>query len=114
MSAVKAEYKHRGEAIDYAVASNGTALEAGEVVVIGALVGVCGCDIAPGETGSAHIEGVFAMPLKASTAISLGAAVYWDATNKEITTTTSGNTLAGHAVKAAASGDATVLVKINA
>lgn len=114
MSAVKATYSQRGESIDYSVAANGTALEANEIIVIGTLIGVCGCDIGKGETGSVHIEGVYAMPLKASTAVTIGAAVYWDATNKEITTTSTSNTLAGHAIAAAASGDDVVYVKINA
>ena len=113
MAAVTATYFQRGEAIDYPVASNGTALEAGEIIVVGTKIGVCGCDIAKGETGSVHVEGVFEMP-KASGAITIGAAVYWDATNKNITTTSSSNTLAGYAVAAAGADDTTVLVKINA
>lgn len=114
MAAVLATYVQRGEAIDYPVAAAGTKIEANEILVVGTKIGVAGCDIAPGETGSVHVEGVFAMPLKASTSVNLGAAVYWDATNKEITTTSTNNTLAGYAAAAAASGDETVLVKINA
>jgi len=108
-----AEYFQRGESLDYTNAGS-AAIDAGDVVVIGTKIGIAGCDIAVGDTGSVHVEGVFAMPLKASTTVAMGAAVYWDATNAEITTTSSSNTLAGYAAAAAASGDATILVKINA
>lgn len=107
-----ADYFQRGESLDY---TNGTSnkIEAGDVVVFGTKIGVAGCDIVPGAVGSIHVEGVFAFE-KATGAITAGAAVYWDATNGKITTTSTDNTLAGFAVAAAASGDATVLVKINA
>lgn len=108
-----ANYWQRGESLDY-TNSGSAKIEAGTVIVFGTRIGVAGCDILPGEIGSLHVEGVFEFPLAASTAVTAGAAVYWDATNSVITTTSTNNTLAGYAVKAAASGDATVLVKINA
>lgn len=108
-----AEYSHRGEALDYTNTSDAK-IEAGEVIVFGDRIGIAGCDIEIGATGSMHVIGVFEFPLAASTAVTAGAAVYWDATNSVITTTSTDNTIAGYAVKAAASGDATVLVKINA
>lgn len=107
-----AKYVQRGEALDFAN-SSGSKINAGDVVVLGTRIGVAGGDIANGETGAVHVVGVFEFP-KASGAITLGAAVYWDATNSKITTTSTSNTLAGFAVAAAASGDETVLVKINA
>lgn len=107
-----ADYFQRGESLDYTNGTNAK-IEAGDVVVFGTKIGVAGCDIAPGAVGSIHVEGVFAFA-KATGAITAGAAVYWDATNAKITTTSTDNTPAGYAVAAAASADATVLVKINA
>ena len=108
-----AEYFQRGEALDYTNAGSAK-IEAGDVIVLGTKIGVAGCDIAVGAVGSVHVEGVFRFAKKANTAITIGAAVYWDATNEEITTTSTSNTLAGYAAAAAASADETVLVKINA
>lgn len=107
-----AKYIQRGEALDFTNSSENK-INAGDVVVLGTRIGVAGSDIGAGELGVVHVIGVFEFP-KASGAITLGAAVYWDATNSKITTTSSSNTLAGFAVAAAASGDETVLVKINA
>lgn len=105
----KATYWHRGEAIDY---KNTTAnvIEAGDVIVIGTKIGVAGCDIAPNETGSAHMMGVFALP-KGSGAILPGALVKWDAA-----TGTAGTTGidAGYATFEAKASDPVVYVSINA
>ena len=108
----KATFWQRGEALDYRNTGNAI-IEANTIVVYGTKIGVVGCDIAPGESGALHVEGVFSLP-KASGAINAGAAVYWDATNNNITSTESGNTAAGFAAQAAAAGDTAVLVKINA
>lgn len=107
-----AEYLQRGETLDYTNAGSAK-IEAGDVIVLGTKIGVAGCDIAVGAVGSVHVEGVYKFA-KATDAITIGAAVYWDATNENITTTSTGNTLAGYAAAAAASADTTVLVKINA
>ena len=107
-----AEYSQRGEALDYTNAGSAK-IEAGDVIVLGTKIGVAGCGIAVGAAGSVYVEGVYKFA-KATDAITIGAAVYWDATNENITTTSTGNTLAGYAAAAAASADTTVLVKINA
>ena len=61
---MKAIYKQKGESLDYT--NNGTAaIEAGELVVIEKHVGVAGCPIKAGETGSLHVVGVFEVPCKA-------------------------------------------------
>lgn len=108
----KATYFQRGEALDY-TNSGATKIDAGTIILLGTKIAVAGCDIAAGDVGSVHVEGVFEMP-KATGAITVGAAVYWDATNSVVTTTSTNNTLAGYAVAAAASGDDTCFVKINA
>lgn len=104
-----ATYYQRGEAIDYVNSGNST-IEAGTVVVLGKKIGVAGCDIAAGATGSLHVEGVFEFP-KGSAAIDAGANVTWSGT--AMATTSSGD-VHGYAIAAAAASATTVLVKINA
>lgn len=91
----------------------GADVAAGDVVVIGVRIAVAATAIKSGATGSASVTGVFTLP-KATGALAQGAAVYWDATAKKVTATATSNTLAGYAFAAAASGDATIPVKINA
>lgn len=104
-----ADYVQDGDLIDY---TPGSAVAAGDVVVLNDLVTVAPRPIAANKLGAVAVEGVFALP-KASGAIGQGALVYWDATNGNVTTTSSGNKRAGKAAAAAASGDTTVRVLIN-
>jgi predicted RecA/RadA family phage recombinase len=83
----------------------------GDVVVAGSLVGVAVASAKDGEECEVSLTGVYELP-KATGSISQGAKVYFVAADKNFTTTASGNTLAGYAFKAAANGDATVLVKL--
>lgn len=108
---MKATYWQKGQSLDYTNGTNAI-IEANTVLVIGSLIGIAGTDIEPGETGSVHVEGVFQMPKKDAAAIAMGAAVYWNASDG-ITTTASGNTLAGYAAEASAEGAETILVKLN-
>lgn len=105
---MSAKYWQRGETLDFTATS---AVKNGDVVSLNTRVGVAGTDIAVGETGQVHVVGVFEFP-KATGAITLGAAVYYDGENKNITTTATSNVLAGYAVVAAGSADTTVLVKL--
>lgn len=89
-----------------AVITSGTAL------LIGTLLGVAVTSGGIGDVINFQTEGVFDLP-KAAGAITVGAAVYWDDTAKNITTTASGNTLIGKCWVAAAGGDATVSVKLS-
>lgn len=111
MSAVLASFWNKGERIDHVASAD---LAANEIVVIGKRIGVAGADIASGAKGALYVEGVFKMPKASSEAITAGAEVYWDATNKCITATSTDNTKAGFATEAAAAADEIVLVKINA
>lgn len=103
-----AKYWQKGEVLDYTASA---AVNNGEVVSLGTRIGVAGEDIAAGETGHLHVVGVFEME-KAAGAVTMGAALYYDATAKNITTTATSNTPAGYAAAPAASGDETVLVKL--
>lgn len=100
-----------GRVLDYA--NGGTARASGAVVVVGTLVGVCLSAIAANTTGSVQVCGVFTLPKLSTDTPAQGALVYWDTANSRITTTSSGNTLAGVAAVAAGSGETTVNVLLN-
>ena len=101
-----AKYWQKGEVLDYKASA---AVKNGEVVSLGTRIGVAGEDIAAGETGHLHVVGVFEMEKATG---DVGAALYYSATDKKITTTASGNVPAGYAAAPAASADETVLVKL--
>lgn len=103
-----AKYWQKGEVLDYTASA---AVKSGEVVSLTTRIGVAGEDIAAGETGHLHVVGVFEMD-KATGAVDMGAALYYDASAGNITTTASGNVPAGYAAAPAASADTTVLVKL--
>ena len=71
-----AQYWQRGESLDYENTGNEKILNE-DIVVIGAKIGVAGCDIAPGTTGSLHVEGVFAFE---ATGFTAGQYVKYDGT----------------------------------
>ncbi len=88
-----------------AVVLSGAALMVGDTAV------VAKTDAASGETCVGEAEGVFNLP-KAAGAISQGAKVYLSS-DGQISTTASGNKLAGKCWAAAANGDNSVDVKLN-
>ncbi|BDD88707.1 DUF2190 family protein [Desulfofustis limnaeus] len=90
----------------------GAAVAAGDVVAVGALVGVALGDIANGATGQVALDGVWELPKAAALEIDQGDLVYWDADDEAITKTSAGNTLAGAAFIGAAAAAATVRVKL--
>jgi predicted RecA/RadA family phage recombinase len=99
-----------GEVITYTATA---ATAAGAGVKIGSLIGVSLVNLAAGETGSVAIDGVWRLPKLASDNMTQGAPVYWDDTNKRLTLTASGNTLAGNVIEAAAASTTTVAIKLN-
>lgn len=110
------KYHQAGGNIDW-TNDTGSTVTSGSFVVIGGLLGIAHDDIADGDTGPVHIEGVWDLP-KGANAISLGAAVDFDVSADKIDvigTPASGDLVGcGVAVAAAGAGDSTVLVKINA
>lgn len=103
-----ATYVQRGEAIDY-VNSTEEIIPANTVVLLGKHIGVAGGDIAPGETGTLHMIGVFEITKKSGTTLAAGDnIVFAEGTGIDKATTD----VMGYAVKAAASGDATATVRI--
>lgn len=117
--ATNAEYLQRGEALDYTNATEDT-IQAGEIVTIGTHIGVAGCPIPPGKTGSLHVCGVFKIAKTGTAAIAMGQAVYFDGTgitnaadNGKTDTTKVSYTPAGYAAAPADASDTEILVKIS-
>lgn len=76
----------------------------GQAALIGSIFGVASVDVLSGVDAAFVTEGVFDLPKAASQAWTIGAKIYWDNTAKNLTTTSSGNTLVGVATKAVGSG----------
>jgi predicted RecA/RadA family phage recombinase len=88
------------------------ALVSGAGALVGVIFGVASAPAASGASVNLSRLGVFTLP-KATGAITQGAALYWDNTAKNLTTTSAGNTKVGAAITAQASGDATVQVLLS-
>jgi predicted RecA/RadA family phage recombinase len=86
---------------------------AGQGVLVGALFGVAAVDGAQNAVIEAATQGVFDLTKEPSLAISAGARVFWDNTNRRVTTTATGNFSIGIATGAALAADATVRVWLN-
>ncbi len=90
---------------------------AGEVVVLGELVGVAKLDIKAGDLGALHVTGVFDFPKAAGagSAIPAGSKVYWDATAEVATQddASGANKLIGKTIRDASDSDAEVWVRLS-
>jgi predicted RecA/RadA family phage recombinase len=100
---------HEGSAIDYTPA---VAKTAGDVVLLGDLLGIVRNDIPANRLGALAVEGVFEFPKQAGTALTTGQKVYWDATNLRVAGDPGVGRLVGRVTKDAASADTTVRVLI--
>ena len=105
------KYVMSGDVIDHVAPS---AIVSGQVLLIGLRIGVALANIASGATGAVRMLGIFTIAKLSTDAVAVGALLYWDNANSRLTTTASGNTLAGFATAAAGSGVTTVEVSINA
>jgi len=106
----QATFVQDGWSIDY---TPGADVAAGDVVVQGDLVGVAKLDILSGKLGALAVEGVYDFAKNTGVAYSVGAILYWDDTNNVVTATASGNKQLGKVVRAAASADTTVRLKLS-
>lgn len=104
-------FVQEGSVLDY---TPGAAVASGAVVLFGARVGIAVTDIPANVTGALRVKGVVELAKKGTDNVAQGALLYWDATNSQLTTTASGNTLAGYAAKAAGAGVTTVWLHLNA
>lgn len=100
-----------GDVLDY---TPGAAVASGAVVVIGARIGIAMTAIAAGDTGPLRVKGVVELAKLSTDVVGQGALLYWDADDFRLTTTASGNTLAGYAAKAAGNGATTAWLHLNA
>lgn len=100
-----------GETLDLTAPTGGVV--SGTGYLIGVMFVIAAITVAEGATFTGVTEGVFTLPKATGAAWTEGAAVYWDNTNKVVTTTASGNTKIGVAIAAAASGDTSGKVRLN-
>jgi predicted RecA/RadA family phage recombinase len=92
----------------------GSDVDLGDIIIQGDLVGIAGGDVQAGSAGKLWLTGIFNI-VKATgtgTSISAGTKIYWDATNKQASTTDSSGThkLLGKAIRDAGEGDRFVRV----
>jgi predicted RecA/RadA family phage recombinase len=106
----QAQFVHDGDYVDYKPSSN---VAAGDVIVQGDLVGVAKGDIAANKLGALAISGVFDFAKATNVAYTVGTILYWDDTNNVVTTTATGNKQIGKVVRAAATTDPTVRVRLS-
>ena len=103
-----ASYVQKGDVLDY---TPGTAVAAGDVVVIGSLVGVAPRPIAANALGSLAVEGVFSMPCATGATGAQGSSINWYATSGVAHAST--GVTAGKLAKDRAATDTTVDVILN-
>ena len=89
------------------------AVTSGQGALVGAIFGVAVKDVANGAAGEFVTEGVFSLAKAAGAAWTQGALLYWDNSNKNVTTTSSGNTKIGVATAPADSAATVGNVRLN-
>ncbi|GIK48501.1 MAG: hypothetical protein BroJett013_11980 [Alphaproteobacteria bacterium] len=95
------------------------AVDAGELVVSGAIVGVAAHDAENGATVSTHVEGVYDLAKVPAVVFTQGEIVYVPAVgggpvtdNSDADSNSGGTVKLGYAVKAAGAGQSTVRVRL--
>lgn len=105
----KAVYWSPGKALDFKNETDAV-IEAESVVAMAGMIGVAGCSILPGETGSVAVSGVFEIKKTDAEEIAIGTAVAFDGTG--ITAVAKDNTPAGYAAEKSPAGAAAIKVKL--
>lgn len=105
----QASYVQRGESIDF-TNSGSTDIKANDVVSLGTRIGIAGCDIPVGATGSVHVVGVYDLPASNTEAFTVGQAVYWNGT--VITANETDNVPAGWVVEPKTTAGTIARIKI--
>lgn len=88
-------------------------VSAGQGILVGALFGIAAVDGVQNAVIEAATQGVFDVTKQPALAITAGARVFWDDTNRRITTTATGNYQVGIATLAALAADTSVRVWLN-
>jgi predicted RecA/RadA family phage recombinase len=104
-----AQFVQDGKSIDYTPES---AVAAGEVKVIGDIIGIAKVAIPAGKKGSLAVEGVFDVAKATDEAITAGAKCFWNATASQATATASDYIYMGECITAAAETDTTVRIRL--
>lgn len=89
------------------------ARSSGQGALVGSLFGVAVGDVANGVDGEFVTRGVFDLTAAAATTATVGAKAYWDNTNKEVTATSTSNTLIGTFLVAKVADVTTARVRLN-
>lgn len=84
----------------------------GAGLLVGSIFAVAATTVLSGASVEGHVVGVFDLAKTGAQAATAGAKLYWDDATKLVTTTAGGNTFIGHAIVAAAGGDATVRTRL--
>ena len=100
-------YVQPGDSIAMAVPYAGGATS-GQGVLVGALFGVAAVDGAQNAVIECQTKGVFDIAKEPALAITAGSRLFWDNTNRRLTTTATGNFQVGLATVAALAADTTV------
>jgi len=100
-----------GRVIDFTLAAD---TNVGDVVPMGKICGVATVSGLAGDVIGVHTEGVYTVAATVVDAISVGDELFFDATTREVTTTSTGNARIGVAITAKSANSAgTVDVKLN-
>ncbi|RZL33762.1 MAG: DUF2190 family protein [Rubrivivax sp.] len=86
----------------------------GAGLLVGLIFGLATNAALSGADIETVLEGVFDVTALSTDVPAQGAALYWDNTNKRLTTTAGGNTKVGVAVKAKLNGELTARIRLNA
>lgn len=103
---------NKGETLTWTAPTGGVV--SGTAYLAGTILVVALATASAAESVAVATEGVHAIKKKSTDVVTFGARLYWNNTNKELTTSSTGNTLAGYAAAAAGNGDTSVWIKINA
>lgn len=103
-------YVQPGDTITFAAPY---ARSSGEAALLTAVFGVAVADVANGAEGEWVTVGVFDITALTTDTPAVGAKLYWDDTNKRLTTTSAGNTYVGTCLKAKANGETTARCRLN-
>lgn len=103
-------FKRKGETIDFIASANTLS---GALVLVGTVAAVSLNDVANGEAGVGHVEGVWELPAVSAATASAGAAAYVTS-GGNVTGTATDNTRIGVFWEAKTNGQTTALVKLNA
>lgn len=104
-------FVQRGETITLNIPAGG--LAAGEAYLKNSLFGVATVGGPEGREDEFLTVGVFDLPKAAGDTPAVGAKLYWDTAEKNLTTTATGNTRTGVCIKAADANATTVHIRLD-